>query len=186
MFARRNLQTDTLDGKRVRESQEEIAELFHVSKGKLNPLMQQLVASGCIQKYRARSGYTVTTLGAQVIEHIGRLGNGFETDGGEQAGSTVGRDKEKMFSSNKRIFAGKVNLQPEPFCPFLSDKNGIRGYSQPSINRAIIWAASRIPAPFSSRREITPIRAPRRSLLSRASELVPLRQHTPNRITQMG
>ena len=68
-----DLQTDTIDGKRVRESQEEIAELFHVSKGKLNPLMQQLVASGCIQKYRARSGYTVTQLGADVVEHIGKL-----------------------------------------------------------------------------------------------------------------
>ena len=68
-----DLQTDTLDGKRVRESQEEIAELFHVSRGKLSPLMQSLVASGCIQKYRARSGYTVTPLGAQVVEHIGRL-----------------------------------------------------------------------------------------------------------------
>ncbi len=78
------LQTDTPHGKRVRESQEEIAELFHVSKGKLNPLMQALVASGCIQKYRARSGYTVTSLGAGVVEHIGRL-EAFETDGGEQA-----------------------------------------------------------------------------------------------------
>lgn len=69
-----NLQADTLDGKRVRESQEEIAQLFHVSKGKLNPLMQALVASGCVQKYRARSGYTVTPLGEQVVEYIGRLG----------------------------------------------------------------------------------------------------------------
>ena len=68
-----SLQTDTLDGKRVRESQEEIAKLFHVSKGKLNPLMQSLVASGCIQKYRARSGYVVTELGEQVVEHIGQL-----------------------------------------------------------------------------------------------------------------
>ena len=68
-----DLQTDTIDGKRVRESQEEIAELFHVSKGKLNPLMQELVASGCIEKYRARSGYTVTPLGTQVVEHIGQL-----------------------------------------------------------------------------------------------------------------
>ena len=67
------LQADTLDGKRVRESQEEIAELFHVSKGKLNPLMQSLVASGCIRKYRARSGYTVTQLGAQVVDHIAQL-----------------------------------------------------------------------------------------------------------------
>lgn len=67
------LQTDTIDGKRVRESQEEIAELFHVSKGKLNPLMQSLVASGCIEKYRARSGYTVTPLGTQVVELIGQL-----------------------------------------------------------------------------------------------------------------
>ena len=68
-----DLQTDTIDGKRVRESQEEIAELFHVSKGKLNALMQSLVASGCIEKYRARSGYTVTLLGKQVVELIGQL-----------------------------------------------------------------------------------------------------------------
>mgnify|MGYP002510974730 CR=1 FL=1 len=67
------LQTDTPHGKRVRESQEEIAELFHVSKGKLNPLMQELVASGCIEKYRARSGYMVTPLGTQVVELLGRL-----------------------------------------------------------------------------------------------------------------
>ena len=68
-----NLQTDTPHGKRVRESQEEIAELFQVSKGKLNPLMQSLVASGCIEKYRARSGYLVTSLGTQVVELIGQL-----------------------------------------------------------------------------------------------------------------
>lgn len=68
-----SLQAETLDGLRVRESQEEIAELFHVSKGKLNPLMQSLVAAGCIQKYRARSGYTVTPLGIAVIAHIGML-----------------------------------------------------------------------------------------------------------------
>ena len=51
----------------------EIAELFHVSKGKLNPLMQSLVASGCIKKYRARSGYIVTHLGEQVVKHIGQI-----------------------------------------------------------------------------------------------------------------
>ena len=70
-----DLQTETPHGKRVRESQEEIAELFHVSKGKLNPLMQSLVAAGCIQKYRARSGYTVTQLGTSVIEIVGQLAN---------------------------------------------------------------------------------------------------------------
>lgn len=68
-----SLQADTLDGKRVRESQEEIARLFHVSKGKLNPLMQALVTSGCLQKYRARSGYTVTPLGQRVVECLGQL-----------------------------------------------------------------------------------------------------------------
>ena len=67
------LQADTIDGKRVRESQEEIAELFQVSKGKLNPLMQALVTSGCIQKYRARSGYTVTQLGTWVVDYVGQL-----------------------------------------------------------------------------------------------------------------
>ena len=70
-----SLQADTLDGKRVRESQEEIAELFHASKGKLNPLMQALVTSGCIRKYRARSGYTVTPLGSWVVDYIGQLEN---------------------------------------------------------------------------------------------------------------
>lgn len=68
-----SLQAETLDGMRVRESQEEIAGLFRVSKGKLNPLMQSLVASGCIQKFRARSGYTVTPLGLQVVEYVERL-----------------------------------------------------------------------------------------------------------------
>lgn len=67
------LQADTIDGKRVRESQEEIAELFQVSKGKLNPLMQALVSTGCIQKYRARSGYTVTPLGLKVLQIVGSL-----------------------------------------------------------------------------------------------------------------
>ena len=68
-----SLQAETLDGPRVRESQEEIAELFHVSKGKLNPLMQALVTSGCIRKYRARSGYTVTQMGNWVVDYIGQL-----------------------------------------------------------------------------------------------------------------
>lgn len=68
-----SLQTETRDGIRVRESQDEIAELFQVSKGKLNPLMQSLVMSGCVSKYRERSGYIVTPLGSQVVKHIGRL-----------------------------------------------------------------------------------------------------------------
>ena len=89
-----SLQADTLDGKRVRESQEEIAELFQVSKGKLNPLMQSLIAAGCIQKYRARSGYTVTELGVQVVEHIGQLellthAQGSTLDALEEIGSNV-------------------------------------------------------------------------------------------------
>lgn len=80
------LQAETLDGPRVRESQEEIAELFHVSKGKLNPLMQGLVASGCVRKYRARSGYQVTELGTQVIAIVGKLeGLQDERDAGKPA-----------------------------------------------------------------------------------------------------
>jgi DNA-binding GntR family transcriptional regulator len=84
-----HLQTGTSAGPRVRESQEEIAELFHVSKGKLNPLMQSLVASGCIKKYRARSGYVVTPLGARVVRHIGKL-NSLET---KQGGATEPRNR---------------------------------------------------------------------------------------------
>ncbi len=68
-----DLQADTVDGNRVRDSQEEIAELFQVSKGKLNPLMQGLVEAGCIQKYRARSGYMVTPLGAEVVKLLGQF-----------------------------------------------------------------------------------------------------------------
>lgn len=68
-----SLQADTVEGRRVRESQEEIAALFGISKGKLNPLMQALVASGCIEKYRSRSGYIVTGLGLQVVGLMGRL-----------------------------------------------------------------------------------------------------------------
>ena len=29
-----------------------------------------------------------------------------------------------MFGVQKAIFAGKSNLQPEPFCPFLSNQSG--------------------------------------------------------------
>ena len=29
-----------------------------------------------------------------------------------------------MFSMRKRIFAGKSNLQSEPFCPYLTDEGG--------------------------------------------------------------
>lgn len=29
-----------------------------------------------------------------------------------------------MFSSQKRIFANKPSLQPEPFCPYVTDLNG--------------------------------------------------------------
>lgn len=67
------LQTNTVEGPRIRESQEEIAELFGVSKGKLNPLMQSLAATGCIQKYRRRSGYVITPLGMKAIEQVGKL-----------------------------------------------------------------------------------------------------------------
>lgn len=29
-----------------------------------------------------------------------------------------------MFSTQKRVFAGKHNLQPEPFCPYLTNESG--------------------------------------------------------------
>ena len=29
-----------------------------------------------------------------------------------------------MFSSNKRIFAGKQSLKPQPFCPYISNESG--------------------------------------------------------------
>ena len=29
-----------------------------------------------------------------------------------------------MFSSRKTVFAGKRNLEPEPFCPVISSKSG--------------------------------------------------------------
>ncbi len=76
-----NLQTETLDGPRIRENQDEIAELMHISKGKLNPLMQALVSSGCIAKYRARSGYVMTPMGEKVVEHIEEIDRFARIDG---------------------------------------------------------------------------------------------------------
>lgn len=68
-----DLQTETVEGRRVRESQDEIAALFHVSKGKLNPLMQALVNAGCIQKFRQRSGYVITPKGEKAIGLVREL-----------------------------------------------------------------------------------------------------------------
>lgn len=68
-----SLQVNTSDGKRIRENQDEIAQLFHASKGKLNPLMQLLENAGCLRKYRQRSGYQVTALGSRVIKQIEKI-----------------------------------------------------------------------------------------------------------------
>lgn len=67
------LQTETIEGARIRESQDEIAELLGVSKGKLNPLMQGLMSVDCIEKYKARSGYVLTERGRAVLDAIERL-----------------------------------------------------------------------------------------------------------------
>lgn len=37
-----------------------------------------------------------------------------------------------MFSGRKRIFAGKQNLQPEPFCPIISNQSGYLSLYQSS------------------------------------------------------
>ena len=85
------LQTDTLDGKRVRESQEEIAELFHVSKGKLNPLMQSVqvaavmllplvwgvdgiwISVAVAELAAAALGYLFILLRGSLLQSMGRL-----------------------------------------------------------------------------------------------------------------
>ena len=38
-----------------------------------------------------------------------------------------------MFSTQKRVFAGKQNLQAEPFCPFLSDQSGYLSLRRKSL-----------------------------------------------------
>ena len=43
-----------------------------------------------------------------------------------------------MFSSRKTVFAGKRNLEPVPFCPYLSNESGyasIRRSLQASLRR---------------------------------------------------
>ena len=50
-----------------------------------------------------------------------------------------------MFNSQKRIFAGKQNLQPEPFCPYLTNRSGKISLLR-SSNRAISWAGQPLKA----------------------------------------
>ena len=39
-----------------------------------------------------------------------------------------------MFSSQKRIFAGKSNLRSEPFCPYYTDTNGHMSLQRNSLS----------------------------------------------------
>lgn len=39
-----------------------------------------------------------------------------------------------MASPQKRIFAGKANLQPEPFCPYITNESGYLSQRQ-HLNR---------------------------------------------------
>lgn len=39
-----------------------------------------------------------------------------------------------MFSGQKKIFAGKHNLQREPFCPYLTDESGHQSLQRNSLN----------------------------------------------------
>ena len=54
-----------------------------------------------------------------------------------------------MFSSQKRIFAGKRNLHAEPFCPYLTNE---RGYL--SLHRAALGTLTRPDQPLSIRPSI--------------------------------
>ena len=54
-----------------------------------------------------------------------------------------------MFSSQKRIFAGKSNLQAEPFCPYLTNESGYL-----SLRRAAIGAFTRSDQPHHVRPSI--------------------------------
>ena len=38
-----------------------------------------------------------------------------------------------MFAQHKLIFAGKHNLQPQPFCPCLTDSNGYASLARASV-----------------------------------------------------
>ena len=39
-----------------------------------------------------------------------------------------------MFSNQRRIFAGKGNLQREPFCPVLTDESGHQSLQRNSLS----------------------------------------------------
>ena len=41
-----------------------------------------------------------------------------------------------MFSARRTIFAGKQNLQPEPFCPYLSNSSGYLSLSRNGFGTA--------------------------------------------------
>ncbi len=51
-----------------------------------------------------------------------------------------------MFSAQKRIFAGKGNLQTEPFCPYLTNESGFT-----SLKRSPLGSFFRSGQPLNTR-----------------------------------
>jgi len=45
-----------------------------------------------------------------------------------------------MFSARKTIFAGKTNLQPEPFCPYISNPSGYSSLYRSISESAYSWS----------------------------------------------
>lgn len=53
-----------------------------------------------------------------------------------------------MFAQRKLIFAGKHNLQPKPFCPYLTDQNG---YASLARNSSSIERSNSLSFPVRTR-----------------------------------
>jgi len=76
-------QIATLDGERILHSQEDIAKEFGVSIATINKFMTSLRKTGCLEKYKQKSGYRLTSKGEYLIKHIEKIS---EYNGGKDNG----------------------------------------------------------------------------------------------------
>lgn len=78
-----NKQIATADGDRILHSQIDISKEFGISIATVNKLISGLIASGCLEKHKQKSGYRITPKGNYLIEQISKIN---EYNGGNSNG----------------------------------------------------------------------------------------------------
>lgn len=66
-------QVATTDGQRIFYSQEDISKEFGLSIVTTNTIIKNLILTGCLQKYKKKSGYQITSKGEYVIQQISSI-----------------------------------------------------------------------------------------------------------------